>query len=413
MGKKLNVLLLGGWGYGNLGDTIILNETIKDLKKIAGNVFFKIITYKKETIYEENNFNFTPSLHKRIDLGTSDYIYQPIGQPISIANKFTRKILSKFCDNELCIRALIKINSNWIQTVLQDVDIVVMCGGGYFNEKWNSMAYATLGILSHAKKNGKKIIIYAPTIGNFSGNTKNIVKSTFSGIDAIAVRDRYSAERLLQLDIKSQVLSDVALKLESDNINFSNEIKKLVVNIIITTSDEVVLKKICSSLLNSLNTRSTYINIIITRWWRSDLEASVKLHKLLSLHGLNSKIILTESAKEVEIIMRSAKFTMSQNLHGMIMSVRSSIPVIPLNLNAPGSPNDIKIKGFAEQIGISDFLINEKFKIQELDNSIKMLIQNYEATITSSSTKIHNLEANRLNWLRKFFATPNCDFLIN
>ncbi|MGN0160220.1 MAG: polysaccharide pyruvyl transferase family protein [Lachnospiraceae bacterium] len=166
------VIITGGWGYGNIGDEAILRYTYKDLK----NVF-----PEKEIIVLSYNENETTYHHKLRSMSSVHKILK--GNDMNIKKTYLNMMLSNTIP--MCL--------NDYASMFDTNTVLIMAGGGYFNDHWKESFYSRLCEINIAKLKGAKVVIIGQTIGPFS-NKKNrtLAKKEIEKVDFIDVRDETS-----------------------------------------------------------------------------------------------------------------------------------------------------------------------------------------------------------------------------
>jgi polysaccharide pyruvyl transferase CsaB len=158
----MKVLISGYYGYGNLGDEALLSGLITGLKK-----------YGHEVTVLSGNPEYTKKLHN------VNAVSRYKGLPLALLQH----------------------------------GAVISGGGGLLQDKTSSRSLQYyLGVLSLAKRLGKKTIVYGQSVGPLSEGGKKAVATTLKGV-SVAVRDEMSQKLLAELGVKSELVADGALLL--------------------------------------------------------------------------------------------------------------------------------------------------------------------------------------------------------
>jgi polysaccharide pyruvyl transferase CsaB len=159
----MKVLISGYYGYGNLGDEALLSGILTGLKNDGHAV----------TVLSGN-----PEETKRLHGVNAVHRYR--GLPLALLQH----------------------------------DALISGGGGLLQDKTSSRSLQYyLGVISAAKRLGKKVIVYGQSIGPLSDKGKEVLTKTLKGV-AVAVRHEASQKLLAELGASSQLVADGALLLE-------------------------------------------------------------------------------------------------------------------------------------------------------------------------------------------------------
>lgn len=98
-------------------------------------------------------------------------------------------------------------------SALLDHDALISGGGGLLQDKTSarSLRYY-LGVITLAKRLGKRVVVYGQSVGPLSPDGERAVAGALRGVP-VAVRDRASQRLLEHLDISSSLVADAALLL--------------------------------------------------------------------------------------------------------------------------------------------------------------------------------------------------------
>lgn len=92
-------------------------------------------------------------------------------------------------------------------------DALLSGGGGLLQDKTSSRSLRYyLGVISLAKRLGRRVVVYGQSVGPLSPAGERAVARTLKGIP-VAVRDKPSRTLLARLDIRAELVADAALAL--------------------------------------------------------------------------------------------------------------------------------------------------------------------------------------------------------
>ena len=174
---KKNVLISGGWGYGNRGDNAILSGLLTLLVSDESVYNVSLTSFSVEELDRLHGLRSSPSLHRAI----------------TVKGRISQFLLNRRVKAYLRGKEPIPAELTDQAVLIGKSDVVVLAGGGYFNDEWESMLLAQYATIRLASDLGKPIIILGQSIGKFSEKSiKSHLKKHLALIDRIVVRDRGS-----------------------------------------------------------------------------------------------------------------------------------------------------------------------------------------------------------------------------
>ncbi len=367
----MRIVVTGGWGYRNLGDDAILASTIKNLKNVFHGCDIDVLTYDPvdTAIHKHDKINIHQSIHAYADFSSSGCFYKKLEEEYSLLNRIWLKFMFLFINSFIWSNTRnFFIYNKKVEEIISNSNLLVLAGGGYFNERWMSKSISHLLEMKMAIRFGVPFCIAGPTFGTFAN--KNIHKSIlqiFKKSISIYVRDSYSLRQLKREQISSKLIPDIALSsYQFDNFLVPQSTNKIVVGVILKNKDKLYIDRLSAALDNFSTTCHLHVKIIMSRSWRNDFIACLSFQKKLRQLKLESTIILPDSYITLEQEINNTNIIISENLHGLIIAVRNLIPVIAINNHVEGSPNYNKFYSFMEQIGSQGLVINEKTTNEQL-----------------------------------------------
>lgn len=357
----MRIVLSGGWGYKNLGDDAILDSTIKLLTDKYQDCIIDVLTYDVEDsrIHSASNINLCGSAHSYLDLNVSNFLYPEIESAYTIPVRVYCKIIKKIADSLIWynIKSISGCLRN-VEDVIKSADIYIMCGGGYFNEKWLSKVRANIAEINIAKKYNIPVYIFGPTIGSFDANMSAKIAECFSYAKKISVRDESSYSQVRQYRCDVTLIPDVAL---STWINIEKINKNKTIGLIFTNPDAQFQEVLVDSLVAFMSLNPEWeLKLFLSRLWKYDFVSVKKLQKRLLIRGVDAEIFFPASFKKLETGLSSCQLVISENLHGLILAARNLVPIIAINDYAVGSPNYKKFVSFLKQSDSEKYFFNKK-----------------------------------------------------
>lgn len=350
-----NILLSGGWGYGNLGDDALLESSIRILRDFYPQSKIIIMSYdpSESTIH---GCEVIPSIHRAI-YGRRAFKYLRIygkswnydKYPTLIAriiNKVERMIapfLPKSDDLLIQFKAN-KTAMKQYQEVFQNSDMFVMSGGGYFND-WEDSFNSRYMELQLAKEANIPVYICGQTIGPLTKEQSEIITPLLNGVEGIYVRDIESEKDLNAMGCTPIVAPDLAL----------SYVGKGMLSDSICVIPAEYPKAVRGELVKTIRLISERYNIPVvltaTRLYNRDINCLREIYAKLKSLGINVKMVIPKDYEEVKNTIKGHMYVISRNLHGLILGWREGAMCLCLC-------NERKFVSFMKQIGHEDCIVD-------------------------------------------------------
>lgn len=348
MQQPENILISGGWGYGNLGDDAILNATIKLTRAKYPNAKLNVCTYsipQEKIIYNNCEFHF--STH-RLLFGESAFKFLHTYKKSPFPPYLFERIANRL--KHYLPKSDIKPNYpalNSIEPLFKDADMFIMSGGGYFNN-WRESFLSRCSELQLAHRYQVPSFIIGQTLDDFLPNYKEKVKPLLKQCRAISVRDEDSKRILGNMDITSSVAPDLVLGGidVKPSPHPKNEIVFIPAELPLHNTNSII-----QGIADFAITNGLIIRIAITRLYNADVRCARKTLLTFRNQGVKADLDIPNNFNDVAKHIIGAKFVISRNLHGLILGYIGGANVISLH-------NAWKFKGFLNQINAADSLIN-------------------------------------------------------
>lgn len=344
-----NVLISGGWGYGNIGDDAILLATRDLVARHMPAAQVTWLSYDPE-LTRGAGIEAETSVHRAMDGARAFGFMQTADKcvPAALWPKVPRRICEKFVKGaveRLCAtidRRKHRGAEARIEAAFRTADLFIMSGGGYFN-KWDSMFAARIRELELAHENGCKVILIGQSIGPFTEAQREILKRTLKPTDIICVRDPDSVEELKSLGFEAALAPDLAM-------GFPKMVKTVEGKIVVVPAElnreqEHVLAEQLAAFVAS---RPAKILLTLTRLIYPDIATLERLQKFLKARGVVAELHIPKSYDEMLADIEGAELVISRGLHAMILGWRSGSKVFALTKSR-------KVDGFLKAIGSEDF----------------------------------------------------------
>ena len=400
--EKYKIYLSGGWGYGNRGDNAILMATLNSFKEHIPSADVSITSFSPSELAESQGLESSRSLHKLFSQG---HLLQQIHYRL-------RYLLWLRSGRRFPLPADLQAEFDKIKRA----DIVVLAGGGYFNDNWTSMERAQYATIRMAHRAGTPVVIYGQTLGPFS--TKSIegrLKEHLKLVTKIVCRDAQSISNARKAgvpDSKLQLSADEASLLpivpsEMESAEEGVPVVGLMVQYfrpheheggkspVGTVTAETYFPTLVSALSKFASQRKVRFRMIPSTIW--DEVPMSKLATLMDEKGLDFDMVKNPSALEYVEACQNVYFMLSTNMHPVIIAATNNRPSVALSYNFKLDyyMDSIGLKGFTNRI--DDF--NEADIANQLvdvfDNCDKYGIVVEESRIIVKSLARKNIEAVR------------------
>ncbi|OQK17897.1 hypothetical protein AU255_08555 [Methyloprofundus sedimenti] len=387
----MRIVLTGGWGYGNLGDDAILNSTITIIKAAYPHCIIDVLTYNiaDSKIHETKTVHLHKSVHSYVDLGSSELTYKKLGITYSFNRKLYLLAKRTLVESQFwCNIKNFKRLSTPALDVIKGADLLVVAGGGYFNEKWMSNVISHLVEMTIAIELKIPFLVTGPTIGTFADKKLNkLIMNIFREAKYIYVRDSFSLEQFKIENIKSKIIPDIVLSKWNKPINETIKSEDITIGLIITNKDKNFLERLSQSLSKYSYScqRNCSINIIMSRLWKSDFLTSLYVQKKLETLGITTKLVIPGSFHTLEKELSECSLVISENLHGLILATRNGVPIIAINDYSVGSPNYKKFISFSLQVDSKEYVINNETSVTDIYFKINSAYENTNNFIKKSN----------------------------
>lgn len=282
-------------------------------------------------------------------------------------------------------------------SAINDSDIVIHAPGGpSIGDIYSSInEFFYLYKLFLSKLKGKKVYVYAPSMGPFSGKLRNFIrKFVLKRMDMIIVRDKISRKYLKnQLNLDSYLTLDSAFQndiLDEYLKKYSNieEFLKLIKNqkvVGMTITDlswhskyknhDLLKNNIIKSLENSIKflIKEGYYVLLIPQLFGPDEKLEKPLIDYILKIDEKVKVLPPELDSYAHQIVISKLFcVIGMRYHPNIFSSKMNVPSIAIYY-------EHKTKSFMEALGRSDLVINvDKISDKKIIEKFIYLVENYE-----------------------------------
>lgn len=337
-----NIVLSGGWGYGNLGDEAILISSINLIHKLYPHCHIDVLIYREcETVKYLKSLDYvdvkesTYALMYGIKYETFDFgesLLCEVAAPIKRRIKHIIDIIKRKYSNYKLLRnqeSYLKQYSNvtkYVEDVFSNADMLIMSGGGYFN-KWHKMLVSKLIELDTAKRLEKPVLFIGQTIGPFDSYSLEIARKNLDNVDGIFFRDIESITDVKGIkNLLPEVIPDIALY-----DSFVQEKEKYIVLVPFRTDLNKYIKPIVCNVQKIFKESHDIVKIVVSQQWPWAMQIAMSFYFELRANKIDAELVIPRDFFHLQKILASSEFVISQNLHGLILAYRGHTPVYSLN----------------------------------------------------------------------------------
>lgn len=375
---KKYIYLTGGWGYGNRGDNAILAGMIQTIKEnIDSNDYELLITsFSAKETTDHNNVETVESVHK---IMTKRHI-------ANIWHRFAFWLWEK-TNHKILISAALKKHLD----CLRKSKVLVMGGGGYFNDAWPDMLMSKYAEIKMAKHVGCPVVMYGQTVGPFSNNTiKDSLTEMLTYVSAIAYRDIQTEDVLKRCNYnlnKTAFTADEAnLLKKAEKSFFAGFEGKIIIGVMIqnfrphlgvagTTGSGYIKnsRQYYSEILTALNAvlanLTCHVVFITSTDW--DAKSNINIFENITLNARSTKAYLENlTTKDFIVASQQVDLMVSTNMHPVILAATGSKPSVAISYH-------YKLDDYMKSIGLEDLIVRiDDFTASDLEGKIKNAICN-------------------------------------
>ncbi len=382
------IYVSGGWGYGNRGDNAILKGTLESLRREIPDARLIVTSFDQEELEKGHGLASISSIHKM----------------------FSGRSLPAFIDR-LSYRAWARTGKTRLLTPrirkvmeeLRGADLVLLAGGGYFNESWLDMAQAQFATIRMASHVGTPVVICAQSIGPFSEQTRQgVLREHLALVDFIAVRDAGSLElvRSAGVPVEKSILSADEANLISPPETSSTSAStagRLRVGLMIQNfrfHDHEAGRSAPGSISNREQYRAAIIEAL--RSISSQVDAEFRMipsttwdegfcldvYRALLAQGINISYVKHPAVDEFILNCQDVDIMVSTNMHPVIIAATAGKPSLALSYH-------YKTDKFMASVGLQDYCLRiDNFTPQELAGKFVEMARTRDAL--SQSVRQHH-----------------------
>ena len=349
----MNILLSGGWGYGNLGDDAILIVSLSLITKRFPSASIILLSYDPDRtppLDNKNVIKVVPSAHRVLfnksafkQLGTYDEVKDI---HLYLVRRIIDKIQRTF-DNVYIQREIIDVEKwNELENYFRVADLFIMSGGGYFNN-WQESFQARCTELELAAQYNVPSYIVGQSLDSFKDFFKPRLRLVLSTCKKISVRDEVAVKVLKELHIDCIYSPDLVLSHQEKRTVLQNEI--VFIPATLNPLNRVEVAKGITEISKKYNLK---INLIITRLYIGDINEAQWFYTFFRNNNVVVSMNIPNNINDVIKNISNKRYILSRNLHGLILGlVYGGEKLLCLN-------NQPKFISFMKQIGQSEYIVD-------------------------------------------------------
>lgn len=412
---KPYILILGGYGYANVGDEAQLNVTIKELREKFPK--YQLIVLTPDIQYTQKEHDCIAELAPRVaffdhDIDTYYWLQTNLHKKIFIKNAF-RIYLTALSDKLYLPLCAIGDKKMSLLSLIKGSSMVYFSGGGYLTGKTLSRLWDGCLFIALAKLYQKPVVLSGQTIGLFRNTfDKLISKFAFSKADLITVRDAEdSLKDLRAIGVNGEHVyatfddalfcdktSIVKLKEIFTQVNFDQKYVSLQFHYWGISDFETR-----QQLLENINQLVNYVlyttdfSIVLFGMHMYDLEA---LDNYMATYAHPRVVMLGDNRnfRDIRGVIAHSEICITMKHHPIIFAIGERIPVISLAFD---SYYVHKNKGALGIFGLEEFNIDisTSFNLDKIINLAVKALQDRKNNDVLLVKKLNFLKKSRLKFL--------------
>ena len=395
----MKIVITNAYTWHNKGDAGILLATIDVLKKVYKDPEFSILSFAPDI--DKIKYSSDKSI-KEVEsniLNPHPYKHTKFGRILAIGKLFF-KMLQTQLGIKLFKKSTIKKNRNL--ELLDEADIIVVCGGGFLGgKKLDSLMHIYQIYVNTLFK--KPVYVMGNSIEPIANKVvKKYTEGVLSRVDYIFAREKITEEYLKNIlpDNKYCRIPDMAFSLEDKQYEFDymNDLKKdneIVIGITVRNWNFPNVKDKKKAKENYLKAVSDAMDIIIEKYkavfvfvpqviveFGDDTETAKEIKKIMK--NSNKFVIRNDDYSPYEIKAMASKcdYFIGTRMHSNIFATSMKIPTTAIAYEK-------KTNGIMETVNMSDYVVEiDTITKEELVSTIEKMIDNEEKIIKTLNERI-------------------------
>ena len=395
----MKIVITNAYTWYNKGDAGILLATIDVLKKVYKDAEFSILSFAPDT--DRIKYSTDKSI-KEVEsniLNPHPYKHTKIGRILAIGKLFF-KMLQTQLGLKLFRKSTIKKNRNL--KLLDEADIIVVCGGGFLGgKKLDSLMHIYQIYVNTLFK--KPVYVMGNSIEPIANKVvKKYTEGVLKRVDYIFAREKITEEYLKKILPFNKFcrIPDMAFSLEDKEYEFDymDKLKKendIIIGITVRNwnfpnvkdknkAKENYLKAVADSMdfiIEKYNSVFVFVPQVIVEFG-DDTETAKEIKKIMK--NSNKFVIRNDDYSPYEIKAMASKcdYFIGTRMHSNIFATSMKIPTTAIAYEK-------KTNGIMETVNMSDYVVEiDTITKEELINTIEKMIDNKEKIIKTLNERI-------------------------
>lgn len=395
----MKIVITNAYTWYNKGDAGILLATIDVLKKVYKDAEFSILSFAPDT--DRIKYSTDKSI-KEVEsniLNPHPYKHTKFGRILAIGKLFF-KMLQTQLGIKLFKKSTIKKNRNL--ELLDEADIIVVCGGGFLGgKKLDSLMHIYQIYVDTLFK--KPVYVMGNSIEPISNKVvKKYTEGVLKRVDYIFAREKITEEYLKKILPFNKFcrIPDMAFSLEDKQYEFDymDKLKKendIIIGITVRNwnfpnvkdknkAKENYLKAVADSMdfiIEKYNSVFVFVPQVIVEFG-DDTETAKEIKKIMK--NSNKFVIRNDdySPYEIKAMASNCDYFIGTRMHSNIFATSMRIPTTAIAYEK-------KTNGIMETVNMSDYVVEiDTITKEELVSTIEKMIDNKEKIIKTLNERI-------------------------
>lgn len=395
----MKIVITNAYTWYNKGDAGILLATIDVLKKVYKDAEFSILSFAPDT--DRIKYSTDKSI-KEVEsniLNPHPYKHTKIGRILAIGKLFF-KMLQTQLGLKLFRKSTIKKNRNL--KLLDEADIIVVCGGGFLGgKKLDSLMHIYQIYVNTLFK--KPVYVMGNSIEPIANKVvKKYTEGVLKRVDYIFAREKITEEYLKKILPFNKFcrIPDMAFSLEDKEYEFDymDKLKKendIIIGITVRNwnfpnvkdknkAKENYLKAVADSMdfiIEKYNSVFVFVPQVIVEFG-DDTETAKEIKKIMK--NSNKFVIRNDdySPYEIKAMASNCDYFIGTRMHSNIFATSMRIPTTAIAYEK-------KTNGIMETVNMSEYVVEiDTITKEELINTIEKMIDNKEKIIKTLNERI-------------------------
>jgi len=404
--KKITIT--NAYTWYNKGDAGILLGIISSLKKEYGedNIEINILSFSPEI--DNEKYCLDKCIKKVYSNVLNPFPYKngKIGKLWAIVKLFFR-MCKLYISSKVSLQKTIEKEESF--KILNDSDLIVVCGGGFLGGKKYDSLMHVFQIYINTLFN-KPVVVMGTSVEPIKKNIiKEYTESTLKKVNFVYARETITYEYLNNILDKNKLalIPDMAFMLDEkvkkfDSIDAIKEKTDMIFGITVrkwnfpnlTISSEEAMNNYKNSILemmkNYINKNNAYFVFVpqVTAATNDDTIVAKQIRGLLDDKDKEHFIILEDdlSPEDIKSLIGNFNYFIGTRMHSNIFATSMKVPTVAIAYEK-------KTNGIMETVGLSDYIIEmDTINSDQLIEKIDKCIKNKQEIIKGLNAKIPELK---------------------